>query len=99
MESFTLQLRRYVEQSGKKLNAIANTAHITYNYLYYVLNGSRHPSEQVVLALTNALQLSPEQAGELLASAGYFPSMSLLRPGDQITAPITSAEQADNHVK
>src|SRR5579884_1096040 len=88
MSRFVALLSQYVEASGMKQVAIASAAGITYSYLHLLLVGKRNPSEQVVSALATALRLTPEQTGELLASAGYAPSVVLLA-----SSPTSSPEE------
>ena len=80
MRKFAQILTTYVEASGMKQTRIASIASISYNYLQRLLSGDRNPSEQVVYKLSEALHLSTEQTGELLAAAGYAPPMNLLQP-------------------
>src|SRR5438132_12511334 len=79
MRKFAQLLTTYVENSGMKQVRIATSANISYNYLQRLLGGNRNPSDQVVYKLAEALHLSAEQTGELLAAAGYAPPMSLLQ--------------------
>ena len=90
MRKFAQILTKYVEASGMKQIRIASIASISYNYLQRLLSGDRNPSEQVAYKLSEALHLSVEQTGELLAAAGYAPPMNLLQP-----VPIR--EQSSNH--
>jgi Helix-turn-helix domain len=86
MKTFMSLLTQYYEASGMKLNAIAGAAHISYNYLHYLLTDeTRNPSDQVVANLARALRLTGEQTGELLASAGYAPAL-LYAPLEQVPA-------------
>ncbi len=80
MRKFAQILTKYVEASGMKQTRVASIASISYNYLQRLLSGDRNPSEQVVYKLSEALHLSVEQTGELLAAAGYAPPMNLLQP-------------------
>src|SRR5436305_8687196 len=80
MRRFAQILTKYVEASGMKQTRVASIASISYNYLQRLLSGDRNPSEQVVYKLSEALHLSVEQTGELLAAAGYAPPMNLLQP-------------------
>ena len=80
MRKFAQILTKYVEASGMKQTRVASIASISYNYLQRLLSGDRNPSEQVVYKLSEALHLSTEQTGELLAAAGYAPPMNLLQP-------------------
>jgi HEAT repeat protein/transcriptional regulator with XRE-family HTH domain len=84
-----------------KQTHIATSAHISYNYLQRLLGGDRNPSDQVVYKLAEALHLSTEQTGELLAAAGYAPPLSLLQPTtakeqthDVLRVPVTEPGQA-----
>src|SRR5712692_6876857 len=97
MKKFAQQLGTYVDSSGMKLTHIAATAGISYNYLQRLLSGSRNPSDQVVYKLAEALRLSAEQTGELLATAGFAPPMTLLRPiseQSEHNPPLTSSTEA-----
>lgn len=78
-KKFAQQLTKYIDDSGVKQTKIASLAGISYNYLQRLLAGSRHPSEQVVHKLAEALHLGTEQTGELLTLAGYVPSLALLQ--------------------
>src|SRR5436309_13357326 len=89
MKKFTQLLGKYVEASGMKQTRVASDANISYNYLQRLLAGDRNPSDQVVHKLAQALHLSTEQTGELLAAAGYTPPLALL----QFT---TAQEQAEH---
>jgi HEAT repeat protein/transcriptional regulator with XRE-family HTH domain len=80
MRKFAQLLTTYVEASGMKQTRIASAANISYNYLQRLLGGDRNPSDQVVYKLSEALHLSREQTGELLAAAGFAPPMDLLQP-------------------
>jgi transcriptional regulator with XRE-family HTH domain len=101
MKRFAQLLGRYIETSGMKQTHIATTAHISYNYLQRLLAGDRHPSDQVVYNLAQALRLSAEQTGELLAAAGHAPPVSLLQSApDQehtniaLALPVAEVSQA-----
>src|SRR5438270_8222829 len=101
MRKFAQLLTQYVDTSGMKQTHIATSAHISYNYLQRLLGGNRNPSDQVVYKLAEALHLSAEQTGELLATAGYAPPMSLLqaapakeKANDILPAPSAEASQA-----
>src|SRR2546421_9614057 len=85
MKKFAQLLGGYVEASGMKQTRVASSASISYNYLQRLLAGDRNPSDQVVYKLAQALHLSPEQTGELLAAAGYAPPLALLQPGETST--------------
>lgn len=78
MRTFADLLCQHVETSKMKQVSIASSAGITYNYLHLLLAQKRRPSDQVVQSLAEALHLSPEQTGELLAAAGYAPPLALL---------------------
>lgn len=78
MKKFAQLLSKHVEASGMKQTRVATTAHISYNYLQRLLAGDRHPSDQVVNKLAQALHLTSEQTGELLAAAGHAPPLALL---------------------
>src|SRR5215472_1942782 len=89
MRKFAQLLTKYVEASGMKQKSIATTAHISYNYVQRLLAGDRNPSDQVVYKLAEAMRLSAEHTGELLAAAGYAPPPDLLHPSaaqDQTSA-------------
>ena len=92
MKKFAQLLGRYVEASGMKQTRVASDASISYNYLQRLLAGDRNPSDQVVYKLAQALHLSAEQTGELLATAGYAPPIALLQPGTahSPTSPVLS---------
>ena len=101
MRKFAQLLTNYVEVSGMKQTRIATGANISYNYLQRLLGGDRNPSDQVVYKLAEALHLSAEQTGELLAAAGYAPPMSLLQPATAevqahpiLPAPVAETSQA-----
>ena len=101
MRKFAQLLTNYVEVSGMKQTRIATGANISYNYLQRLLGGDRNPSDQVVYKLAEALHLSAEHTGELLAAAGYAPPMSLLQPATAevqahtiLPAPLAEASQA-----
>lgn len=101
MRKFAQLLTKYVENSGMKQTRIATSANISYNYLQRLLGGDRNPSDQVVYKLAEALHLSTEQTGELLAAAGYAPPLSLLQPdtakeqtNDVPRVPLTEPSQA-----
>ncbi len=79
MKKFAQLLGSYVEASGMKQTRVASDASISYNYLQRLLAGDRNPSDQVVYKLAQALHLSAEQTGELLAAAGYAPPIALLQ--------------------
>src|SRR5579859_1648413 len=84
MKKFAQQLSKHIGSSGVKQTYIATNAGISYNYLQRLLSGNRNPSDQVVYKLAESLHLSPEQTGELLAAAGYAPSLALLQsPAEQ----------------
>src|SRR5438105_4404926 len=85
MKRFAQLLGDHVETSGTKQTHLAKAAGISYNYLLRLLAGDRNPSEQVVYKLAEALHLSTEQSGELLASAGYAPPASLFQ---QVVSPV-----------
>ena len=90
MKRFAQLLGTYVETSGMKQTRVAATASISYNYLQRLLAGDRNPSDQVVYKLAEALHLSAEQTGELLAAAGYAPPVALLQStSDQLPATTT----------
>ncbi len=105
MKKFASLLGEYIEASGMKQTRIASSAHISYNYLIRLLAGDRHPSEPVVYKLAEALRLSAEQAGELLAAAGYAPSLALIQPSathEQVTLseiPSTEINQVTRFVQ
>ncbi len=97
MKKFAQLLGAYVEASGMKQTRVASNASISYNYLQRLLAGDRNPSDQVVYKLAQALHLSMEQTGELLAAAGYAPPIALLQPTTaqaQISTdlPVSAAE-------
>lgn len=79
MKPFAQLLSTYIASTGIKQTHLAASAHISYNYLQRLLAGDRHPSDQVVYHIAQALRLSPEQTGELLASAGHVPSQAFLQ--------------------
>jgi transcriptional regulator with XRE-family HTH domain len=87
MKKFAQRLASYLETSGMKQTHVASAANISYNYLQRLLAGDRNPSDQVVYKLAQALHLSTEQTGELLAAAGHAPPVTLLQ--------ATSAQKAD----
>ncbi len=89
MKKFAQLLERYIESSGMKQTHVASTANISYNYLQRLLAGDRNPSDQVVHKLAQALHLTTEQTGELLAAGGYAPPVALLQA-------ITDQKQANN---
>ena len=100
MKKFAQLLGRYVETSGMKQTRIAAAANISYNYLQRLLAGDRNPSDQVVYKLSEALHLSVEQTGELLAAAGYAPPVALLQSAtteaqgsNSLSAPKAEASQ------
>ncbi len=100
MKKFAQLLGTYIETSGVKQTHIASTASISYNYLQRLLAGDRNPSDQVVYKLAHALHLSPEQTGELLASAGFAPPATLQQTATHtkqdnaiLPVPITEADQ------
>jgi len=80
MKKFAQLLGTYVEASGMKQTYLASTANISYNYLQRLLAGDRNPSDQVVYRLAQALHLSTEQTGSLLAAAGHALPLALLEP-------------------
>lgn len=84
MKRFAQVLGRYIEASGIKQTHVATNAHISYNYLQRLLAGDRHPSEQVVTKLAQALRLSSEQTGDLFAAAGYAPPTDLLQSSQEL---------------
>ena len=84
MKRFAQVLGRYIEASGIKQTHVATNAHISYNYLQRLLAGDRHPSDQVVAKLAQALRLSTEQTGDLFAAAGYAPPSELLRSSREL---------------
>src|SRR5437588_7968389 len=88
MKNFAQLLGKHLETSGMKQTRVASTANISYNYLQRLLAGDRNPSDQVVHKLAQALHLSTEQTGELLAAAGYAPPLALLQS-------MTDQEQAN----
>jgi transcriptional regulator with XRE-family HTH domain len=79
MPSFAKLLAMHLAASGVKQTYLATTAHISYNYLQRLLAGGRHPSDQVVYNLAQALRLTPEQTGALLIAAGHTPSAAFLQ--------------------
>ncbi len=79
MKPFAQLLASHIASTGIKQTHLAATAHISYNYLQRLLAGDRHPSDQVVYHLAQALRLSPEQTGTLLAAAGHAPSQAFLQ--------------------
>ncbi len=89
MKKIAQLLERYIESSGMKQTHVASTANISYNYLQRLLAGDRNPSDQVVHKLAQALHLTTEQTGELLAAGGYAPPVALLQA-------ITDQKQANN---
>jgi len=91
VKKFSQLLERYIEASGVKQTHVASTANISYNYLQRLLAGDRNPSDQVVHKLAQALHLSTEQTGELLAAAGYAPPVTFLQS-------TTDQRQADHHL-
>lgn len=103
MKKFAQELGKYIDQSGIKQTRIATSAGISYNYLQRLLSGSRNPSDQVVYKLAEALHLSSEQTGNLLASAGYAPPLNLLTTTDEQSQEksIVSASHvaSDEHVR
>ncbi len=82
MKKFAQLLGSSIEAAGMKQTHIASNAHISYNYLQRLLAGDRNPSDQVVYKLAQALHLSGEQTGELLAVAGFAPPLALLQSVD-----------------
>jgi transcriptional regulator with XRE-family HTH domain len=97
MKKFAEQLGRHINSSGVKQTYVATSTGISYNYLQRLLSGNRNPSDQVVYKLAESLHLSPEQTGELLAAAGYAPSLALLQstvehPRDNSTLSAPPAE-------
>ncbi len=82
MKKFASLLGEFIESSGMKQTYIATSTHISYNYLLRLLAGDRHPSEQVVFKLAEAMHLSKVQTGELLAEAGYAPPVWLMESLD-----------------
>ena len=105
MKKFASLLGEYIEASGMKQTRIASSAHISYNYLIRLLAGDRHPSEPVVYKLAEALRLPAEQASELLATAGYAPSLALIQLSathEQVTLseiPSTEISQVTRFVQ
>ena len=89
MKKFAQLLGKYVEASGMKQTRVASDASISYNYLQRLLAGDRNPSDQVVYKLAQALHLTAEQTGELLAAAGYAPPIALLQPAASQTQTST----------
>src|SRR5215471_16665732 len=87
MKKFAQLLGGYVEASGMKQTRVAADASISYNYLQRLLAGDRNPSDQVVYKLAQALHLSADQTGELLAAAGYAPPLALLQSGTTQVPP------------
>jgi hypothetical protein len=83
MKSFSALLSDYIEASAMKQTRIAQAASISYNYFLRLIGGDRHPSEQVVYKIAEALRLSAEQTSELVAAAGYAPSPALLETAAQ----------------
>lgn len=79
MKKFAQLLGSSITRAGMKQTHVASNAHISYNYLQRLLAGDRNPSDQVVYKLAQALHLSGEQTGELLASAGFAPPVTLLQ--------------------
>ncbi len=79
MKKFAQLLGSYITTAGTKQTHVASNAHISYNYLQRLLAGDRNPSDQVVYKLAQALHLSGEQTGELLAAAGFAPPLALLQ--------------------
>src|SRR5437660_2593309 len=82
MKKFAHLLGKYIEASGMKQTHVASTAGISYNYLQRLIAGDRNPSDQVAHKLAQALHLSSEQTGELLASAGFAPPLALMQPSN-----------------
>src|SRR5258708_560969 len=96
MKKFSQLLGKYIEASGMKQTYVASTAGISYNYLQRLVSGDRNPSDQVVYKLAQALHLSTEQTGELLAVAGYAPPMALLDAlKDQTPALLGSTSETN----
>lgn len=84
MKKFAQLLGQHIATSGLKQTHIASSAGISYNYLQRLASGGRNPSDQVAYKLAQVLNLSAEQTGELLASAGFAPPIALLQgTGDQ----------------
>jgi len=80
-----------------KQTRIASAAQISHNYLLRLRAGDRHPSEQAVIRLAQALRLSAGKFGALLVAAGYTPPLDLLEPppvhewaGGQVPLPDES---------
>lgn len=99
MKKFAQLLGGHVEAAGMKQTRVASDASISYNYLQRLLAGDRNPSDQVVYKLAQALHLSAEQTGELLAAAGYAPPIALLQPTatHAQTSTVLSASIAESN--
>jgi transcriptional regulator with XRE-family HTH domain len=96
MESFPQLLARYIRASGIKQKHLAMVAGISVNYLQRIISGDRRPSEQVVQRLVEALSLNSEQAGVLLAAAGYPPHPEGASPGaSALSSPAPSLPDAE----
>ena len=87
---FAQLLQSHMDGSGIKRTHVASVAGISYNYLTRLLAGTRHPSDQVVSSLAQALHLSGGQTAELFAAAGFPPPAALLadREGHETNRPV-----------
>jgi transcriptional regulator with XRE-family HTH domain len=85
MASFAELLKDYRVKSGMSQRAVARASGINPAIINRMESGQRYPSgpEQVV-AISDSLGLSPEDADSLLSSAGYWPGVILtLGPRDE----------------
>src|SRR5579859_3249225 len=102
MKKFAQLLGQHIATSGLKQTHIASSAGISYNYLQRLSSGDRNPSNQVVYKLAQSLNLSTEQTGELLASAGHAPPIALLRETsdqDQANRSLPSPQETNQGTK
>jgi transcriptional regulator with XRE-family HTH domain len=103
-KQFAQLLQNHITSSGVKRVHIASVAGISYNYLTRLLSGSRHPSDQVVYNLSQALRLSREQTAELVSAAGFAPTVALLAEAEgsqereKAIVPPSTASTTENQI-
>lgn len=98
---FKTKLRYHRTSRGWSQAKLARKAHVSPSYVSYLEKGVKSATEDVVVALSRALTLSPAETTEFLAASGYGPLNDpelqvVLRPiHDLLARPSISADERE----
>jgi transcriptional regulator with XRE-family HTH domain len=99
---FAEMLRKFRTRKGMSQAKLSRLANVTFSLICHYEAARRHPTQDTVLALARALELTPFETAELLVSAGYGTDIDLVALAlllDHSDIPPASREAAKHTIQ